>query len=244
MTISFRAANGIGSGTTTTLGLVLPTGAVAGDMLIAFYGGKPYTVDVTSGTFLTDYTLAGNITDGTAANAVDGGSVRAHARYREMQSGDVAPTGTLSAAPSPRMNGMLAYQKTVGGAWNVATSTGFDSAATGTTRSITSGTLDLAVGDVVIVVVVSPSDSTTGTSRSLTGTGLTFSAPTNRNTTSGTTSGNDGSIVALESTVTAGSGTVALTYADTVTTGISNASAVFIRLREPAAITEYWGMRI
>lgn len=247
MTVAFRAANGIGSGTSTTTGFNLPAGNTATDMLLAAYGGKPQTVDVSSGTFLTDYTLLGNKTSGTNANAVDSGSTRCHARYRIHDGSEVAPTGTLSAAPSPRMNGMLCYSRG-GDGWDVASTTGADSNITSTARSITADSaIDLQPGDIVVIFVASPSDAASGSGRSLSAAGFTFTAPTNRFATSGTTSGNDGNMVACEATVLTGSGSATLTYADTVTTNTSSeAAAVFVRLREtvtPSTVVDYWGMR-
>lgn len=238
MAITHRASSGIAAGTTTTGGaFTLPTGHTADDLLLAWLGCKPYTVNVSSGTLTTDYTALGNITSGTVANGVGVGSTRTWAYHRTHDGSETAPDCTLSAAPSPSMKAMSAYSKTEAGAWDIASATGADTSASGTSVSIASGTtIDLAVGDVLLVAVTLPDDTATmATSLALTASGITFGTITERLPTNGTTSGNDAIMHVFEAEVTAGSGTVTVTLSGTNTnSGESEASAVFVRLREPS----------
>lgn len=240
MTIAVVAVSGLTAGTTTAAAWpALPTGSAAGHALLAAFACKPYTADVSSGSFLTDYTLVGNTTNGTVANGVDVGSVRCHVRYREMQTGDVAPSGTVSAAPSPRMTGMLALSRG-GTSWDVAGTTGGDTDATGTSVSIT-GAADpgVASGDHVVVYVAMPSDGGNPPSvATITVPGCTVGTVTRQGATRITTSGNDGSLVAYEAPITAGTSTGAPSISFTAgTSGFSSAAAVFVRLREVSTTT-------
>lgn len=248
MTITHRASTGLAAGTTTTGAVfTLPTGHTTDDLLIAWLGIKAYTVDVSSGTLTTDYTSRGNVTSGTVANGVGVGSTRARAYTRTHDGSEAAPACTLSAAPSPSMKAMSAYSKTEAGAWGIASATGKDNSASGTSVSIASdSTIDLAVGDVLVICVSLPDDTATmATSLAISASGITFGTITERLPTNGTTTGNDGAMHVFEAEVTAGSGTVTVTLSGTNTnSGESEAAAVFVRLREPAppaGVTDYWG---
>jgi hypothetical protein len=244
MTIAFRAVNPMVGGTVSSFSFTHPTGSAVNDMLFACLGAKPFGSDCSSGTFLTAYTLTGNKVSGARANAVDSGSIRCHVRHRIMQSGDVAPSVTLGTAASPRMSSMIGYSIAPGATWSIVSTTGADTDITTTARSITAdATLDLAPNDVVVIFVTGPSDAATGTGRTLTAAGFTFSALTQRQNL-GSTAGNDGVMQFWEATVLTGSGAATLVLADTVSAAAaSEASAVFTRLREipPPAVTDYWG---
>lgn len=236
MTISHRASSGLSAGTTTTGGsFTLPTGHTTDDLLLAWLGVKAYTVGIASGTLTTDYTARGNITSGTVVNGVGVGSTRSWAYSRTHTGTESAPACTLDAAPSPSMKSMSAYSKTVAGAWDIATATGADTNAAGSGLSIVSGTIALKPGDVLLVHVVGPDDTAIPVTPAVSATGITFGTPVQRLTTTGTTSGNDGVQTVWEIPVTAGTGTVAVTFSSTLTnSGESEAAANFIRLREPA----------
>ena len=248
MTISHRASTGLAAGTTNTGGaFVLPTGHTANDILLAWLAHRPYTLTVSSGTITTDYTSLGSVESGTVANGVGVGSTKTYAYHRTHDGSETAPTCTLSSTPSPSMKAMSAYSKTEAGAWGIASATGKDNSASGTSVSIASdSTIDLAVGDVLVIGVSLPDDTATmATSLAISASGITFGTITERLPTNGTTSGNDGAMHVFEATVTAGSGTVTVTLSGTNTnSGESEAAAIFVRLREPAppaGVTDYWG---
>lgn len=244
MTISHRNTTGNASGTTTGLSFTMPTGHALDDLLITWIGAKPYSCTVSAGTILTDYTLLASATSGTVANGVGVGSTFAQARYRVHDGSETVPSATLSATPSPRLSAMSAYSKTNPGAWNIQSSGGFDGTPSGSSlQVISSGNLDCAVGDTVLVMVVGPDDTAVPLTPTLSGIVAAFSAGVQRIPTVGTTAGNDGVLTVWEFTcTTAGSGT--LTFASTLAnSGEAEAAGVFIRLREPAAVavTDYWG---
>lgn len=245
MTITHRATTGIAGGTTTGLSFTMPTGHALDDLLVTWCGAKPYNLNIASGTILADYTDRGSKTNGVVANGVGVGSVWAHARTRTHDGTESVPSATLSTTPSPRMSGMSAFYKTNPGAWDIVSTTGSDNIATGTQRLInTDAAINIAPGDKILILIVGPDDTATGGTRTLTASGFTFSAPTNIMPTSGTTAGNDGVMLVIEANVLTGSGTTTLTYEDVLANSDeSNAAAIFIRLREPAAVqvTDYWG---
>lgn len=246
MTISHRATTGIAGGTTTGLSFTMPTGHTLDDLLITWIGAKPYSCTIASGTILTDYTDRGSKTSGTTANGVGVGSTWAHARTRTHDGAESVPSATLNATPSPRMSGMSAYSKTNPGAWDIFSTTGADTNPAGAGLTITSdAAIPLQPGDVLLIQVVAPDDTAVPTANwDIAATGITFSSFVQRMVTLGTTSGNDGAMYIIEAVVGTGSGTVTVTYLDTLTnSGEAEAAAVFIRLREPAAVqvTDYWG---
>lgn len=246
MTISLRgSATGLSAGVTTTLAFTLPTGVTTNDCMIAFYGGKPYTMALSSGTLSTDYTDVGSTTNGTTANNVDLGSVYADMAYRIHSGTESAPTGTLSATPSPRISGMIALQSTVSGSgWTVTGTTASDATATGTTFSATgAASLSVQTGDWIVVLVMHNTDAMTHTSASLTLSGATISGLTQQLGTTTTNQGNDGAMYLYTAQVT-GTATAAPVFSVTTPTGISDGAVVFGAIREPVAAAtsiQSWG---
>lgn len=244
MTISHRNTQGIGSGTTTATGFVIPTGHALNDFLLATFACKPYTAEVTAGTFITDYTALVNRTNGSVANALDVGSLRMQCRYKIHDGSEVAPTGTVNASPSPRMNMMSAFSKTVDGAWDVITETADDNDTTLTAVSCTAAsTMDIKAGDMLIFIPAAQTDTTVNSSV-VSVPGCTLGTLTLGTATNATTSGNDGMLRLYYVTVTSGTATGPPVYTANVTTsGKSLIMGQFIRLREPTppAVTDYWG---
>lgn len=245
MTITHRNTTGAAGGTTTGLSFTMPTGHALDDLLIAWAGGKPYNLSISAGTILTDYTDRGSKTSGTTANGVGVGSCWVHARTRTHDGSETVPSATLSATPSPRLSGMSAFSKTNPGPWDIQSTGGADVSASGTALSITSDSaIDLKPGDVLVICIVAPDDTALPVSGALSAAGINFSGGIAAFTTQGTTSGNDAAIYLVAVTVTSGTATVNVTYTDTLAnSGESEAAAIFLRLREPAAVhaDDYWG---
>jgi hypothetical protein len=229
-------------GTITGFSFTHPTGSAIDDALIAIFGAKDYTRDVSSGTFLSNYTLLGNVTDGTVANGLDVGSVRNHTRYRIMQSGDTAPSVSTNSGPSPRMSAMLSYTR-AGTAWDIAAETGTDGTATGTSISITAGAdPGYEAGDVVIVTLTVPTNDATLSSEAITVPGCTLGTVNQRLSNTVTSAGNDGGMYAYEAEVSSGTSSGAPSFSATTATDFSSGSAVFIRLREVGYVASaYFG---
>lgn len=242
MTISFRTTPTPVSGVTTTLAFTLPTGHTTDDCLIAYGTHKAYTVTVSSGTVTTDYTALAAGANGTVANGNGTGSNYTWARYRIHDGSESDPTGTLSAAPSPCISGMLAATSTNSGSgWTVTSCKGSDTTSTGTTFSATGdASLAFDVDDVLIVITGTPDNVSTPTSLALAASGITFSAVSTLY--NGTVAdGNDASISVYYATVTAGTATVAPSATMSTSSGDSNGQTTFILLREPVAATNYNG---
>ncbi|MEN9793033.1 MAG: hypothetical protein RL330_1111, partial [Actinomycetota bacterium] len=239
MTISHRASTGITARTTqATHAFTLPTGHTTNDLLIAWLGGKPYTVTDT----LNDSTYSATATgaNGTNATTANGaGSVQAAGWYKRHSGTESAPSVTMATAtPNPMIQAMSAYQCASGKVWVVQTAAGSDSASTGTTFSAASDTtLTLAVGDVLSVMMVHNDDSSSSSAWALSAPGITFSTVTQRLTgTLTTASGGDGRMYVVDAEVTSGSGTVTVTATATTGTNDSDGEALFVVMREVSGV--------
>jgi hypothetical protein len=234
MTIAYVNQTTLNNGVGISTGLVyqIPTGGGTGDLLLAVAAWKPHDVTIASGTVLSDYALLTNHASGTDANVLDDGSTRMHVRYRIHDGAETDPTGTLSAAPSPRMSTVSRWSKT-SGTWDVIAADAPDVNKSGTSLSLVADTpMDIKAGDMVLVIMAGGGDhSLSGPTMSIPG--CTLSALNLINNTNTTTQGNDGWIRFYNATVTAGTATGVPTFTGTIgTTDRSDASAVFIRMRE------------
>lgn len=236
MTISWRTATGLtaaGSSSLTTWSL--PTGHTSGDILIAIYGGKPYTA--TSGV-PTDYTSRGSVTSGTNGNANGSGSLRCQVFTKTHDGTESAPTSTLTATPSPSMTAMLAGSKTSAGTWLLASTTGADSTLTGTAISATGAdSLTVRTGERVVVVSVANDNLETESAVGLAIGSATFTI-TEVLATNTTTSGNDGAMHVYDCLVTAGGTGAPVFTATSARSGNSERAVVFLQLWEPVNVAQ------
>src|SRR5512133_2022459 len=90
---------------TTAVSWTLPTGHSADDLLLAAYGGKPYTATMAT---LTGYTAQGAGANGTSNSGNGTGSCYVKAWTKTHTGSESNPSGTLAAAGTPMLNGMLA----------------------------------------------------------------------------------------------------------------------------------------
>jgi len=180
------------------------------------------------------FTLVDELTGGTGTS-VDSHTGRTRVDSRELdgsESGTFTPNqgGTVSGA----IGVMPVYE--TDGTWDtIASATGTDNTH-GTGRSVTaSSSISFQPGDVLVCFIGVDTDAATAwTAQTLAASGITFGGGTvtvHDSTTGGVLTGNDGNIMVLEATVTAGSGTVAPTL--TMTGGPSQCGpVVFVRLRD------------
>lgn len=231
MAVTHVATGAKSAGGTTTVSIASPAGTASGQMLLAF---RSAWVSGVSFTDETDWTSLGSLAGGTGSSAdAHTGAIRGD---RRLLSGSLAgPTvfdQTFGGGGSGCLGIMLSYEND-GGSWDIATATG-DDATHGTNRSITSsGTIALAVDDVVVVAVETDTDTDLASfaNQAITASGITFGSTTRRTSGQGVNTGSDGNIEVFEATVTAGSGTVAVTLAFDTTTNQCG-PGLFVRLRE------------
>lgn len=229
MTIAFGAIGAKSTGGTTTTAVAYPASVGAADFLLLADCGWPSSagVNALSGWAVTQ--LGG----GTGV-ATDSHTTTMAVFRKEAVGGE---TGTVSVgrggAPTGQLGIMARYTKTAASWAAAATGSGTDNTH-GTDRSITTGTIDLAPGDmVVIAVAVDTNTASTITSPTLTASGITFGTVTQRTSGAGDTIGEHGNVELFDALVTAGSGTVAATFAFTTAT-TQCGPVVVTRLREGA----------
>lgn len=135
----------------------------------------------------------------------------------------------------------LSYHRTDGDGWDVAAVYGAQNTAT-SSWSVTSGSVDLRAGDVIVVLIAKNGDiDLTHSAHAISASGITFSSYTNRRITASTTLGDDCAIEVGEFTVSSGSGNVALNFSATMTGSAGSCAGVvvFVRLREANAAPPY-----
>jgi hypothetical protein len=206
----------------------LPSGTTSGDLLVGFYGGKPYD---TVPSIPSGYTAQSGGANGTTANGNGSGSVYAVAFTKTHSGSESDPSSTMAAGYSPAITAMLAIQPDSAVTWAVTSTKGSDSAATGTNFSATGeSTLDYTTGDVVVVQIVHNDDSSGDSGFRLSIPGCVVSTPIQRLTGTLTTStGNDGRMYVLTAGIISGTATGAPTVTATTGSGDSDGQAVFLR---------------
>lgn len=240
MTISFRGAIGLGSGTSTAVTWTLPGNVAANDFLLAAYSGKPFNATFGATSPPQTYTALGSATNGTVANGVGVGSNHTIGYWKVHGASEGATmAGTLGVSPSPSMAAVVGFRSSRGGtAWTVQTTVGQDVDATGTTFSaLGSAALTFYPGQLLVVIVGTPDDVNATSSWSVTASGITFGTASQTLGTVNTATGNDGSLDVITFPVTAGTGAVTPTFTMTTSNNDSNGAATFVLITEPQTVT-------
>lgn len=177
--------------------------------------------------------------DGGAAGA-DQGDVYATVFHRVCDGTEDAATEAISVTGGNAVySRSIAFSRSGGTGWNIATASGSQGAASAN-WNITTGSLDLAAGDTVLVFVAKNSDlDVVGHSaHTLSATGVTFGTFNSRAGPTGTTSGDDVAYQLGEVQVTAGSGSgpVVFTMSATGSAGNSSGGVMLVRLRAATAV--------
>jgi len=158
----------------------------------------------------------------------------------QILTGSESGTVTFDAATAGgSIAQIVRYSIGAGEAWDLQASSG-DDATHGTARSNTSsGNLDLAPGDVLVIVVAIDTDTalTITTGPTVSASGITFGTINRRDSSAGTINGQDGNVEVFDVDVTAGtaSGPVTFTYSASATSTCGPMG--FLRLRAVAAPT-------
>ena len=232
MTIGFRAAGAWRAGT-TPLAPALPAGLAAGDMMVMFIHAKGFAVLPSTP---AGWTQLFTNTEGAVATGIDVGSVRSAAYYRAWQSGDAAPSVTITSA-NVALGQIRAYTRSLG-AW-ATTIGGFggDTVSDATLTLATTGVSDITTGDWLIGGAGLPSDADLQSAQAITATGATIGAATERVADGLTTTGNDLAASGADAACTAGTASASAVYTATIAGAASRTgSGGVVRLRESAAV--------
>jgi hypothetical protein len=226
MAIGFRAS-GAWVATTANQTVTIPAGTVAGDLMVMFYGTKPFN-DVP--TINNSWNNAGAATDGTVAAGNDTGSMQARIFWKIHTGTETNPTVT-NATNNVSSVVIVSFSKDSLKAWDLAFGGGGDNTA-GTGFSAVTPSLDLATNDWVASFITTRSDAGSVGTFTTTATGMTFGTFVSQPTTGFTTiSGGDMSARAGYNTITAGTATTAVTVAATL--GAAHTGSMFlVRMRE------------
>jgi hypothetical protein len=227
MAIAFRATGAWADTNGGTLGLTIPAGAVSGDLMIAFVGGKPFNSTVTIN---QSWNNGGGATDGTTGAGGDTGSMQARIFWKIHTGTETNPT--VSMTNTNVFSGVIVvFSKAALQSWDLVFGGGGDNTA-GTGFSATTPSLDLATNDWVASFITTRSDAGTIGTFTTTATGITFGG-FNSQPTAGftTTTGGDMSARSGYNTITAGTATTAVTVAATL--GAAHTGSMFlVRMRE------------
>lgn len=227
MAIGFRAT-GAWTAAAGNITATIPAGAVAGDLMVMFYGGKPFN---SAPTINQSWKDGGFATDGTTAAGNDTGSMQARIFWKIHTGTETNPTVTNGTANI--FSAVIVVFSKTDLFWDLAFGGGGDNTA-GTGFSAVTGSLSLATNDWVASMIVTRSDAGTIGAFTTTATGITFGA-FNSQPTAGfiTTTGGDMSARSGYNAITAGTATTPITVASTL--GAAHTGSMFlIRMRESA----------
>ena len=236
MTIAYRSnSSGIQAGTTSVL-YRAPSTVEAGDAILWFAASKyPPVVPATpSGLTLVAHAAAAS----GGAEGADTGNVTGSAFWREADGTEDAGTETRSISGGNSITSRsLGYGRDAGSGWLLAYASGEQTTAANA-WDVTTGSIDLAAGDVLVMLVAKNSDQDlTHSAHTLTASGITFGSVTVRNAPVGTTNGDDCALEITEIPVTAGSGTVSVRVQINMSgsAGMTAGTVLLVRLREDVA---------
>lgn len=235
MAIGFRAT-GAWVATTGNQIVTIPAGTVAGDLMVMFYGTKPFN-DVP--TIDQGWNNAGAATDGTVAAGTDVGSMQARIFWKIHTGTETNPT-VVNATNNVSSVVIVSFSKDPLKNWDLVFGGGGDNTA-GTGFSAVTAALGLATNDWVASFITTRSDAGTIGTFTTTATGMTFGTFVSQPTAGFVTqSGGDMSARSGYNTITAGTATTAVTVAATL--GAAHTGSMYlVRMREidPPVGTSY-----
>ena len=233
MTISYSSNS---SGSQTGQDVVIyrqPQTLAADDLILGLIVNKYPTngPNTPTGMTLVDQQIVG---DGEAPAADKGDAyITVYKRVSDGTEDDATEFVSITSG-NTCISRSVSYSRSGGSGWDVATAYGSQGTAS-SSWSITTGSLDLAAGDVVVVFIGKNCDiDPTHSSHGLSASGITFGSFTNRGGPTHTTQGDDCGYQIGDFEVTAGSGTVACTFTMSLsgTAGMASGGVMLVRLRE------------
>lgn len=225
---------GTGSNGTNTASPSYPTGISSSTSdLFCFITGRHNSGSIAN-TMPAGWTSVGSLEGGTGTWGADTGTRRVEIWRKDSVTG--SESGTISvgwnssnSTSNTLYASILRVERPSGTTVSASFASGADT-SNDTSYSATSSTnLSFAPNDLVLTLTAQNIDTGTGSSRSLTASGITFGTLTNRRDID-TTSGNDHRHIINSAPVSAGTATVAATYAYTISTNGSGPTG-FLRLR-------------
>ena len=236
MTISYSSiSSGTQSGSTSVL-FRQPAALAADDYIVWVCVSKYPTAGPATPAGLTSLASL-DATSGGAAGA-DTGNVSLDIFGRVSDGTEDGLTGTVSiSGGNTAISRSVSYARTAGTGWDVAVAH-FEQTPASNDWSGTTGSLDLAAGDMVLLILAknSDADGTHGTP-TISASGITFGTFTARQTPVGTTQGDDCGLSIGEVPVTAGSGTGGVTVSLSLSGSAGTTAGILalVRLREQGA---------
>jgi len=229
MSIGNRTPGAWASGS-TSVAPALPASPAVGDMMLLFVGCKPYTATINQP---TGWTRSGTQqTSGSTASGTDTGSVTWSVFYRQYQSGDSAPTVSITNG-NVALGVIHGFSKTTSNWITPVAYFGSDtSSGTGYSATASGSSGNLTAGDALLhATVIAGNDATFGTP-TITATSATIGTVTESPSTEGsTTTGNDLEASSATAAVTAGTSSADAVCGWTLSVAQTGGS-VLVRLRE------------
>lgn len=229
MAISIRAT-GVYIKGTANLTPAIPTEQLTGDMMLCFYGTKPYS---DAPTIDQGWTSLGSATDGTVAAGIDVGSMQVRVFYKialsDTETNPVITNSTNDVSASL----IIVFQKGASDTWATLVGAGGGDATAGTDFSVTaSSDVGHTTGDMVAGGAAFRSDSAAPTTaRSITIAGVTMGTYTQSPAADlSTISGGDMGMSVGYVPVNSGTSTAAPVFAITLADAHTG-SAYIVRLR-------------
>jgi hypothetical protein len=228
MSITIRATGAYAIGT-ANLNPVIPIGAVAGDMMLCFYGVKPFS-DVPA--MDNGWTDLGFATDGVVPPGSNVGSMQVRAWYK-IHTGTEFNPNIITASNDISGAVIIVFQKAPGMNWGVPVGVGGGDATAGTGFSVTAGSNPgILAGDMLAGYAAIRANAGLQSAITITATGITVGAFTESPGADMTS--NSGGSMAMSggyAPVSSGTAVAAPVYAATLSNSHTG-SAFMVRLRE------------
>lgn len=229
MTIALRAAGAWASGSTSVTP-ALPAGNAAGDRNILRVCCKPFSATINTPSGWTKIAAASG-TNGSTGSGIDTGSVQWAVFYRDWQSGDAAPTVSVTSG-NVTLAEIKGYSKAADEDWDLPVGCNGSDTSSGTGFSLTmDANPGIVANDMLDTTAVIAGDNATFGTPTLTATGATIGTVTESPATEGTTTtGNDLEASASHALCTAGSASAAPVVGWTLSAAQTGGGAL-VRLR-------------
>ena len=229
MTIALRAAGAWAFGS-TSVAPALPAGNAAGDRNLLRVVCKPFSATIVTPAGWTRIAAASG-TNGSTGSGIDTGSVQWALFYRDWQSGDAAPTVTVTSG-NVSLACIKGYSKAADEDWDAPVGAKGSDTSSDTSFSLTmDANPGVVANDMLDTTAVIAGDSATFGTPTISATGATIGTVTESPATEGTTAtGNDLEASASHALCTAGPGTAAPVLGWTLSAAQTGGGAI-VRLR-------------
>lgn len=227
MAIGFRST-GAWTAAAGNITATIPAGAVEGDLMILFYGGKPFN---SNPTINQNWTSAGSATNGTTGSGGDTGSMQARIFWKIHTGTETNPTVTNGTADVYSAV-IVVFSKDAARFWNLSFGGGGDATVGTDFSTTTTNVMSLTTNDWVAAFGVTRSDAGTFGNLGISATGMGFGA-FNGQPTAGFVTTTGGDMSARSGYFIATSGESDTTVTITSTLGASHTGTTFlVRMRE------------